>query len=130
MEKSSSYCMKIAALALAVIFLVVASLLFGSADVSLKDLLSLLSHKDGSGLGIIVFDIRLPRTLLTLLVGATLFAPFYVVLDGSKGLSLIVMTGRAFVGGLLAAWMVLVVGAEWFMDNVFGWHRDQCDSAV
>jgi hypothetical protein len=34
-ERSSSHCMKIAALALAVILLVVDSLLFGSADVSI-----------------------------------------------------------------------------------------------
>ena len=62
--------MKIAALVLAVCVLAVASLLFGSAEVSLRDLLRLLSHKDDPGLNTIVFDIRLPRTLLALLVGA------------------------------------------------------------
>ena len=62
--------MKIAALVLAVIVLAVASLLFGSADVSLKDLVGLLSHNDDPGLTTIVLDIRLPRTLLALLVGA------------------------------------------------------------
>jgi len=58
--------MKIAVLVLAVIFLAVASLLFGSADVSLKDLLSLLSRNDDPGPRTIVFDIRLSRTLLAL----------------------------------------------------------------
>ena len=62
--------MKIAALVLAVIVLAVASLLFGSADVSLKDLVGLLSHNDDPGLTTIVLDIRLPRPLLALLVGA------------------------------------------------------------
>ena len=62
--------MKIAALVLAVIFHAGASLLFGSADVSLRDLLSLLSHNYDPGLSAIVFDIRLPRTLLALLVDA------------------------------------------------------------
>ena len=131
--------MKIAALVLAVIFLAGASLLFGSADVSLRDLLSLLSHNYDPGLSTIVFDIRLPRTLLALLAGAgvsasgaaiqgmfrnpltdpaligvsagaALFAAIYLVLDGSQGLSLIGMTGSAFIGGLLATWIVLVVG--------------------
>jgi hypothetical protein len=50
--------MKIAALVLAVSFLAVASLLFGSADVSLKDLLSLLSRNDDPGpvLLFLIFD--------------------------------------------------------------------------
>jgi iron complex transport system permease protein len=140
-ERSSGHRMKIAALALAVCVLAVTSLLFGSADVSLKDLLRLLSHNDDPGLSTIVLDIRLPRTLLALLVGAgvsasgaaiqgmfrnpladpaligvsagaALFAAIYVVLDGSQGLSLIGMTGSAFVGGLLSTWIVLVVGGR------------------
>jgi len=133
--------MKIAALALAVIFVAVASLLFGSADVSLKELVRLLTHNDDPVLSTIVFDIRLPRTLLALLVGAgvsssgaaiqgmfrnpladpaligvsagaALFAATYVVLEGSQGLSLIGMTGSAFLGGLLTTWVVLAVGGR------------------
>ena len=139
MERPPGHLMKIAALALVVIVLAFASLLFGSADVSLKDLVLLLSHNDDSGLSTIVFDIRLPRTLLALLVGAgvsafgaviqgmfrnpladpapievsagaALFAAIYVLLDGSQGLSLIGMTGSAFIGGPLTTWIVLIVG--------------------
>ena len=154
MERSPGYRMKIAALALAVIVLAIASLLFGSADVSVKDLMGLLSDNDDAVLGTIVFDIRLPRTLLALLVGAgvsasgaaiqglfrnpladpaligvsagaALFAAIYVVLDGSQGSSLIGMTGNAFLRGLLTTWVVLVVGAGWWViDNAVGWHRD------
>jgi iron complex transport system permease protein len=133
--------MKIAALVLAVCVIAVASLLFGSAEVSIKDLFRLLSHNDDPGLSTIVIDIRLPRTLLALLVGAgvsasgaaiqglfrnpladpaligvsagaALFAAIYVVLEGSQGLSLVGMTGSAFVGGLLSTWIVLTVGGR------------------
>ena len=160
MERPPGHRMKRAAFALTVIVLAVASLLFGSADVSLKDLVGLLGDNDDPSLSNIVLDIRLPRTLLAVLVGAgvsasgaaiqgmfrnplanpaligvsagaALFTAIYVVLDGSQGLSLIGMTGSAFVGGLLTTWIVLVVGpGRWVIDNVVGWHRDQCDSAV
>ena len=125
MERPPGHHMKIAALALMVGVLAIASLLFGSADVSFRDLLGLLSDdNDAPGLKTIVLDIRLPRTILALLVGAgvsasgaaiqgmfrnpladpaligvsagaALFAAIYVVLDGSQGLSMIGMTGHA-----------------------------------
>ena len=50
--------------------------------------------------------------LIGVSAGAALFAAIYVVLDGSQGLSLIGMTGSAFVGGLLTTWIVLVVGGR------------------
>jgi len=48
--------------------------------------------------------------LIGVYAGAALFAAIYLVLDGGQGLSLIGMTGSAFIGELLASWIVLVVG--------------------
>ena len=62
------------------IVLAVASHLFGSADVSLKDLVRFLSHHDDQELSAIVFDIQCLGGS-KLLVGAALFC-CYLCLAG------------------------------------------------
>lgn len=120
---------------------IVIAVLLGSAAVSPADLLSLARGQAEPRIWTIIVDIRLPRVLLAVLVGAgvaasgaaiqglfrnpladpaligvsagaALFAALYLVWGGSQGLSLIGMTGSAFVGGLAATWVVVVVGGR------------------
>ena len=95
--------------------------------------------KADARLSTIVLEIRLPRSLLAVLVGAgvsaagaaiqgllrdpladpaligvsagaALFATLFIVIGGSQGIAVLGMTGSAFLGGLIATWVVLLVG--------------------
>jgi iron complex transport system permease protein len=133
--------MKRAFLVLLICALVFSSLLFGGAVLSLEEILLVFSGMGNAAHSTIVLDIRLPRALLALLVGAgvsasgaaiqgmfrnpladpaligvsagaAFFAAIYVVLEGAEGFSMIGMAGSAFFGGLLTSWLVILVGSR------------------
>ncbi len=126
-------------LALLVLVVGIASLGVGSASIGFTDVLDVITgSSDGSFAHTIVWDIRLPRTLLAMLVGAgiaasgaaiqglfrnpladpaligvssgaALFAAAFLVF-GARFSSLPGLTTSAFAGGLLTTWLVLEVG--------------------
>ena len=115
------------------------SLMFGSASLPVQDLPGVFTGDIEGPMRTIVWDIRLPRSLLALLVGAgiaasgaaiqglfrnpladpaligvsagsALFASLFVLIGGSSGFALLGLAGSAFIGGLVATWVVLMVG--------------------
>lgn len=131
--------MRFVVLAAALLVAMLVSLAVGSVPVSIAELFAVLSGEAHDRVSTIVMEIRVPRTLLAVLVGAgvaasgaaiqglfrnpladpaligvsagaALFAALYVVIGGSQGLAIIGLTGSAFVGGLIATWIVLFVG--------------------
>ena len=117
-----------------------ASLLVGSVPLSLNEVLAVISGGTASSVvTTIVQEIRLPRVLLAVLVGAgvasagasiqglfrnpladpaligissgaALFASVFIVLGGGTPLVALGTAGSAFLGGLTATWIVLLVG--------------------
>ena len=131
--------MKFGLLAILLILATGLSLAIGSVTLSVEELFQIMTAKGDSRLVTIVLDIRLPRSLLAVLVGAgiaaagaaiqglfrnpladpaligvsagaALFAALFIVVGGSQGIALLGMTGSAFVGGLVVTWIVLLVG--------------------
>ncbi len=130
---------KIGVLVVLLLLAEVVSLGVGSASVHPSDVLAALFGSGASKMQMtIVADIRLPRTLLAILVGsgiaacgaaiqglfrnpladpaligvssgAALFAAAYLVLGAGLS-SMIGLAGSAFFGGLLTTWLVLEVG--------------------
>ena len=124
----------------AVLFLAIAaSLSVGGVSLSLSEFQQVIMAKADARLSTIVLEIRLPRSLLAVLVGAgvsaagaaiqglfrnpladpaligvsagaALFAALFIVIGGSQGIAVLGMTGSAFLGGLIATWVVLLVG--------------------
>ena len=117
------------------------SLTLGSVHIPLLELFSSPDGAAESRYQVILLDIRLPRTLLAILVGAgvavsgaaiqglfrnpladpaligvsagaALFAALFVLLGGSDGFALLGLTGSAFAGGVVATWIVLAVGSR------------------
>jgi iron complex transport system permease protein len=118
---------------------VFASLFFGSVAISLKDMFLVFTGEGQASLSTIVLNIRLPRSLLAMLVGAgvaasgaaiqglfrnpladpaligvsagaALFAALFVVVGGGQGAAMLGITGSGFLGGVLATFLVLFVG--------------------
>ncbi len=131
--------MKFGLLAILLILATGLSLAIGSVTLSVEELFQVVTSKGDSRLVTIVLDIRLPRSLLAVLVGAgiatagaaiqglfrnpladpaligvsagaALFAALFIVVGGSQDIALLGMTGSAFVGGLVVTWIVLLVG--------------------
>lgn len=131
--------MKFGLLAILLILATGLSLAVGSVTLSVEELFQVMTSKGDSRLVTIVLDIRLPRSLLAVLVGAgiaaagaaiqglfrnpladpaligvsagaALFAALFIVVGGSQDIALLGMTGSAFVGGLVVTWIVLLVG--------------------
>ena len=131
--------MKFGVLAILLILATGLSLAVGSVTLSVEELFQVVTSKGDSRLVTIVLDIRLPRSLLAVLVGAgiatagaaiqglfrnpladpaligvsagaALFAALFIVVGGSQDIALLGMTGSAFVGGLVVTWIVLLVG--------------------
>jgi len=131
--------MKFGLLAILLILATGLSLAVGSVTLNVEELFQVITAKGDSRLVTIVLDIRLPRSLLAVLVGAgisaagaaiqglfrnpladpaligvsagaALFAALFIVVGGSQGIALLGMTGSAFVGGLVVTWIVLLVG--------------------
>ena len=124
----------------ATLFLAIAaSLSVGGVSLSLSEFQQVIMAKADARLSTIVLEIRLPRSLLAVLVGAgvsaagaaiqglfrnpladpaligvsagaALFAALFIVIGGSQGIAVLGMTGSAFLGGLIATWVVLLVG--------------------
>lgn len=122
------------------IIVAVASLGVGAASIPMVDVFAALAGEGYSSVyRTIVVDIRLPRTLLALLVGAgvatsgaaiqglfrnpladpaligvsggaALFAAGYLVLGVELGIASLGIAVSAFVGGLLTTWLVLEIG--------------------
>ena len=118
---------------------IAASLSVGGVSLSLSEFQQVIMAKADARLSTIVLEIRLPRSLLAVLVGAgvsaagaaiqglfrnpladpaligvsagaALFAALFIVIGGSQGIAVLGMTGSAFLGGLIATWVVLLVG--------------------
>lgn len=122
------------------IIVAVASLGVGAASISMVEVLAAMTGQGFSSVHTtIVVDIRLPRTLLAVLVGAgvatsgaaiqglfrnpladpaligvsggaALFASGYLVLGVDLGIAGVGVAVSAFVGGLLTTWLVLEIG--------------------
>ncbi len=119
------------------VLVAVGSLTIGAASIPLGELMLAISTDDVEHT--ILFDIRLPRTLLAILVGAgvgtsgaaiqglfrnpladpaligvsggaALFAAGFLVFGARLGVSVTGVAGSAFFGGLLTTWLVLAVG--------------------
>ena len=127
-------------LLLVLLFVVLGSLVLGSAAITPREVWSVLTGSDTSTIAhTIIIDIRLPRVLLAILVGAgiaasgaaiqglfrnpladpaligvssgaALFAALYLVLGAGILEILPGLTVSAFIGGLLTTWLVLEVG--------------------
>tara|TARA_Y100001934_G_C12371033_1_gene786329 strand:- start:2607 stop:3587 length:981 start_codon:yes stop_codon:yes gene_type:complete len=131
--------MKFGLLAILLILATGLSLAVGSVTLSVEELFQVMTSRGDSRLVTIVLDIRLPRSLLAVLVGAgiaaagaaiqglfrnpladpaligvsagaALFAALFIVVGDSQDIALLGMTGSAFVGGLVVTWIVLLVG--------------------
>jgi len=123
---------------LALVISMCAALLAGSVPVGFSELFGLIQGTLDDGMSTILLEIRLPRILLAIIVGAgiassgaaiqglfrnpladpaligvsagaALFASFFVVIANSTPVGMAV---SAFVGGLLATWLVLYVGGR------------------
>jgi iron complex transport system permease protein len=132
---------KLLLLSAALLLAAMASLSLGSVQIPLADILSVLGGGIEGSYKVILLDIRLPRTLLAMLVGAgiavsgaaiqglfrnpladpaligvsagaALFAALFVIIGGTQGFALLGLTGSAFLGGVAATWIVLVVGSR------------------
>ena len=135
---------KISILVLSFSLLVAAlvSLLVGGVKVPIHEALLALTNQESQTLyETIIVDIRLPRVLLAILVGAgisaagaaiqglfrnpladpaligvssgaALFAALFIVIGGNMGMAVLGMAGSAFLGGLVATWIVLIVGSR------------------
>jgi len=130
--------MKLWLLVVALLLAVLVSVGMGSVAVPLADVIPALLGSADAKTSAIVVDIRMPRTLLAVLVGAgisasgaaiqglfrnpladpaligvsagaALFAALFVLIGG---FALIGLAGSAFVGGLIATWIVLYVGSR------------------
>ena len=130
--------MKFTLLTLILVLPIAVSLSVGSVSLNLSELGQVMSGNADTRLSTIVLDIRLPRSLLAVIVGAgisaagaalqglfrnpladpaligvssgaALFVALFIVIGGSQGLGLLGMAGSAFLGGLIAAWVVLLV---------------------
>ena len=131
--------MKFILLTAALFLAIAASLSVGGVSLSLSEFQQVIMAKADARLSTIVLEIRLPRSLLAVLVGAgvsaagaaiqglfrnpladpaligvsagaALFAALFIVIGGSQGIAVLGMTGSAFLGGLIATWVVLLVG--------------------
>ncbi|MCH4891052.1 iron ABC transporter permease [Acidaminobacter sp. JC074] len=93
----------IVALFLLLVVVTVCNLVFGAADISVKDGIRLLLHDDGSMQRQIIFNVRLPRILIASLVGISLSLSG-VILQGVMRNSLAspsiigVTSGASFMG--------------------------------
>lgn len=127
-------------LLISVFLLAIASVSVGAAAIPFAEVISLLSGDEMSVVNrTILVDIRLPRTLLAVLVGAgvatsgaaiqglfrnpladpaligvsggaAVFAAGYLVLGSELGLTSFGVSGSAFIGGLLTTWLVVEIG--------------------
>ena len=133
--------MKLALLIFALLCTALLSLATGSVSIAFVDVMNALVGEADGQTTIIVMDIRLPRILLAVLVGggiaasgaaiqglfrnpladpaligvsagAALFASLFVVVAGSVQWAIIGLAGSAFIGGVLATWIVLLVGSR------------------
>jgi iron complex transport system permease protein len=130
----------LAILVMVLIVISITSLLVGSATIPFNEILQILSGGEPSSIHkTIILEIRLPRMLLALLVGAgvatsgaaiqglfrnpladpaligvsggaALFAAAYLVLGIELGISDVGIATSAFIGGLLTTWLVLEIG--------------------
>ena len=130
--------MKSLTLVLALIFMMLIALFTGSVSLGFSEIGKLLDGSLEPGLATILLDIRLPRVLLAVIVGAgiasagaaiqglfrnpladpaligvsagaALFAALYVVVGSSAPVGMAV---SAFVGGVLTTWIVLMIGGR------------------
>ena len=126
-------------LLLVLLIVAVVSMGVGAASISLDELTTLTGGGVSSENETIILDIRLPRTLLAILVGAgvatsgaaiqglfrnpladpaligvsggaALFAAGYLVIGVELGVASVGIAASAFVGGLLTTWLVLEIG--------------------
>ena len=133
--------MKMGLLVIGLLLAVIVSIGWGTVAVPITDLIPALLGSADAKTSVIVVDIRMPRTLLAVLVGAgisasgaaiqglfrnpladpaligvsagaALFAALFVLLGGASGFALIGLAGSAFIGGLCATWIVLYVGSR------------------
>ncbi len=133
--------MKMGLLVIGLLLAVVVSVGWGTVAVPITDVIPALLGSADAKTSTIVVDIRMPRTLLAVLVGAgisasgaaiqglfrnpladpaligvsagaALFAALFVLLGGATGFALIGLAGSAFIGGLGATWIVLYVGSR------------------
>jgi len=133
--------MKFTLLIVLLLLATVLSLVVGSVPVSISEILPALVGDAETRIKTIVVDIRLPRSLLAILVGAgvsasgaaiqglfrnpladpaligvsagaALFAALFVIISGDEGFAVLGLAGSAFVGGLIATWIVLFVGSR------------------
>ena len=130
--------MKSLLLVLALIIMMLFALVTGSVSLGFSEIGKFLDGSLEPGLVTILLDIRLPRILLAVMVGAgiasagaaiqglfrnpladpaligvsagaALFAAFYVVVGSSAPVGMAV---SAFVGGVLTTWVVLIIGGR------------------
>ncbi|MDA0979371.1 MAG: iron ABC transporter permease [Proteobacteria bacterium] len=115
------------------------SLMVGGSSIGPAEVMALAWGEASDSARTIVLDIRLPRILLAMLVGAgvaasgaviqglfrnpladpaligvsagaALFASLFMLLGGTSAFAMLGLAGSAFTGGLLATWIVLIVG--------------------
>jgi len=130
---------KFVLLIITLILTIVVSLSLGSVSLNMSELQQVILGNAENRLSTIVLDIRLPRSLLAVMVGAgisvagaaiqglfrnpladpaligvssgaALFAAIFIVIGGTQAIGVVGMAGSAFLGGLIATWLVLLVG--------------------
>jgi len=130
---------KFVLLIITLILMIVVSLSLGSVSLNMSELQQVILGNADNRLSTIVLDIRLPRSLLAVMVGAgisvagaaiqglfrnpladpaligvssgaALFAAIFIVIGGTQAIGVVGMAGSAFLGGLIATWLVLLVG--------------------
>lgn len=140
-QRAGDHAVKLLLLMVMLLVALLLSLGLGSVAIPLSELLSALADEPGNRHRIILVDIRLPRVLLAVLVGAgiaasgaaiqglfrnpladpaligvsagaALFAALFVIIGGTEGFALLGLAGSAFAGGVLATWIVLAVGSR------------------
>ncbi len=131
--------MKFVPLTFVLILAIFGSIFLGTVSLSFSEFWRLITGNADTRLATIVIDIRLPRSLLAVFVGAgvsaagaaiqglfrnpladpaligvsagaALFTSLFIVLGGSHDVAYLGMAGSAFLGGLIATWVVLLVG--------------------
>ena len=134
-----SLAVKFVLLIITLILTIVVSLSLGSVSLNMSELQQVILGNAENRLSTIVLDIRLPRSLLAVMVGAgisvagaaiqglfrnpladpaligvssgaALFAAIFIVIGGTQAIGVVGMAGSAFLGGLIATWLVLLVG--------------------
>ena len=134
-----SLAVKFVLLIITLILMIVVSLSLGSVSLNMSELQQVILGNAENRLSTIVLDIRLPRSLLAVMVGAgisvagaaiqglfrnpladpaligvssgaALFAAIFIVIGGTQAIGVVGMAGSAFLGGLIATWLVLLVG--------------------